>query len=363
MRGGTSKAIFFQEKDLPQNKAEWPEIFMKVMGTPDVKQIDGMGGAVSSTSKIAVISPSDQPNINVNYHFFQVDPAIANVEDTANCGNISSAVGPYAIEEGFVAAVAPETTVRIYNVNTKKIIEETVQVKDGQVQLEGSAKIDGVPGTAAPIQVLFVEPGGSKTGKLFPTGKKQEIIEMPDGSSLSATIIDCANPVIILRAQDLGIKGTELLELNNNKAAMAYIETARGIAAEKFGFVKTWQEAADKSTSIPKVCIISPPQDYINIEGVPVPSSAMDICTRAISVGSVHKAIPLTVAVAAGSAACIPGTVIHDMIRPESPRDIVRLGHPSGLIDIKAVVENDYVLKAGAIRTARRIMDGFVYVR
>jgi 2-methylaconitate cis-trans-isomerase PrpF len=362
MRGGTSKAVFFQEKDLPSDKAEWPEIFMKVMGTPDVKQIDGMGGGVSSTSKIAVISPPTHPDADINYSFFQVDIVIPNVDSNANCGNISSAVGMYAVDEGLVPAVEPETAVNIYNVNTGKIIEEHLPVKNGRAQTDGNTRIDGVPGLGAPIQVLFVDPGGSKTGSLFPTGKKREILEV-SGDTMQVTIIDCSNPVIIIPAMDLGITGAELTELNDNRPVMTRIEAARGLAAEKLGFVSDWRDAATQSTSIPKVCIISPPQNYTNMDGELISSSDMDVCARAISVGSLHKAIPLTVAVAAGSAARIPGTVIHDMVRPDPCSDIVRIGHSSGVIQIKAVVEGENVVKAGAVRTARRIMDGFVYIR
>jgi 2-methylaconitate cis-trans-isomerase PrpF len=362
MRGGTSKAIFFQEKDLPINKAEWPGIFMKVMGTPDIKQIDGMGGGVSSTSKIAVISRPTRSDADVDYNFFQVDIVIPNVDSSANCGNISSAVGAYVVDEGLIPAVEPETVVNIHNVNTGKIIEEHVPVKNGRAQVDGDTRIDGVPGSGAPIQVLFVDPGGSKTGSLFPTGKKREILEI-SGNTMQATIIDCSNPVLIITAQDLGITGTELTELNDNKSLMARIETARGLAAEKLGFVRNWRDASTQSTSIPKVCIISPPQDYMDMGGGLVSASTMDVCARAISVGCLHKAIPLTVAVAAGSAARIPGTLIHDVIRSDLASGIVRIGHSSGVIQIRAVVEGDRVLKAGAVRTARRIMDGFVYIR
>jgi 2-methylaconitate cis-trans-isomerase PrpF len=362
MRGGTSKAVFFQEKNLPADKNEWPEIFMKVMGTPDIKQIDGMGGGVSSTSKIAVISSSTQHGADVDYHFFQVDIVIPNVDNSANCGNISSAVGPYVVDEGLVAVTEPETVVNIHNVNTGKIIEEHVPVKDGHAQVDGNTTIDGVPGSGAPIQVLFIDPGGSKTGKLFPTGKKREILEI-SGNTMRATIIDCSNPVLIITARDLGISGAELTELNDNKAVMARIEAARGLAAEKLGFVSDRRDAATQSTSIPKVCIISPPQDYMNMGGELVSASTMDFCARAISVGCLHKAIPLTVAIAAGSASRIPGTLIHDMIQPKPDSDIVRIGHSSGVIQIRAVVEGDRVIKAGAVRTARRIMDGFVYIR
>ena len=174
MRGGTSKAVFFHEKDLPEDRSKWDEIFLKVMGTPDVKQIDGMGGTVSSTSKIAVISPSDREDVDVNYTFRQVDIVIPRVDGSANCGNISSAVGPFAIDEGLVPAVEPITVVRILNTNTNKIIEEHVRVKDGKAMVHGDEVIKGVPGTGSRIDMYFEDPAGSKTGKLFPTGQMKE---------------------------------------------------------------------------------------------------------------------------------------------------------------------------------------------
>ena len=179
MRGGTSKAVFFHKEDLPADESEWKDIFLKVMGTPDVKQIDGMGGTVSSTSKVAVISKSDRPGIDVDYHFFQVDIVIPRVDDSANCGNISSAVGPYAIDEGLVEPVEGITKVRVYNVNTNKVIEEHVRVQDGMACVNGDASIQGVPGTGSRIDMYFEDPAGAKTGKLFPTGLKKETIDVP----------------------------------------------------------------------------------------------------------------------------------------------------------------------------------------
>ena len=231
MRGGTSKAVFFHEKDLPEDKSKWDEIFMKVMGTPDVKQIDGMGGTVSSTSKIAVISPSDREDVDVNYTFRQVDIVIPRVDGSANCGNISSAVGPFAIDEGLVPAVEPITVVRILNTNTNKIIEEHVRVKDGKAMVHGDEVIKGVPGTGSRIDMYFEDPAGSKTGKLFPTGQKKEIFDVPGYGPAEVTVLDCSNPMVFIKASDLGIKGTELVELNQNKDVMEHIERFRGMAA------------------------------------------------------------------------------------------------------------------------------------
>ena len=363
MRGGTSKAVFFHEKDLPEDKSQWEEIFLKVMGTPDVKQIDGMGGTVSSTSKIAIISPSDREDVDVNYTFRQVDIVIPRVDGSANCGNISSAVGPFAIDEGLVPAVEPITVVRILNTNTNKIIEEHVRVQGGHAMVHGDEVIKGVPGTGSRIDMYFEDPAGSKTGKLFPTGQKKEIFDVPGYGPAEVTVLDCSNPMVFIKATDLGIKGTELVELNQNKDVMEHIERIRGMAAVKCGFVEKWEEARTKSTSAPKVSIISAPQDYVDMDGNQVKADDMDICVRAVSVGALHKAYPMTVAVGTGAAARIAGTIVSETAVNDKSADVVRLGHSSGITDVDIKMDGEKVLKGGVTRTARRIMDGYVYVR
>lgn len=363
MRGGTSKAVFFHEKDLPEDKSLWDEIFLKVMGTPDVKQIDGMGGTVSSTSKIAIIAPSDKPGVDVEYTFRQVDIVIPRVDGSANCGNISSAVGPFAIDEGLVPAVEPITVVRVLNTNTNKIIEEHVRVEDGHAMVHGDEVIQGVPGTGSRIDMYFEDPAGSKTGKLFPTGQKKEVFDVPGYGPAEVTVLDCSNPMVFIKASDLGIKGSELTELNQNKDVMEHIERIRGMAAVKCGFVENWEDARTKSTSAPKVSIVSAPQDYINMDRNEVKADTMDLCCRAISVGALHKAYPMTVAVGTGAAARIPGTIVNEIVKPAPDQDIIRLGHASGVTEVDVKMDGEKVIKGGVTRTARRIMDGWVYVR
>lgn len=363
MRGGTSKAVFFHEKDLPEDKSLWDDIFLKVMGTPDVKQIDGMGGTVSSTSKIAIIAPSNKPGVDVEYTFRQVDIVIPRVDGSANCGNISSAVGPFAIDEGLVPAVEPITVVRVLNTNTNKIIEEHVRVEDGHAMVHGDEVIQGVPGTGSRIDMYFEDPAGSKTGKLFPTGQKKEVFDVPGYGPAEVTVLDCSNPMVFIKASDLGIKGSELTELNQNKDVMEHIERIRGMAAVKCGFVENWEDARTKSTSAPKVSIVSTPQDYINMDGNEVKADTMDLCCRAISVGALHKAYPMTVAVGTGAAARIPGTIVNEIVKPAPDQDIIRLGHASGVTEVDVKMDGEKVIKGGVTRTARRIMDGWVYVR
>jgi len=363
MRGGTSKAIFFHEKDLPEDKSKWDELFLKVMGSPDVKQIDGMGGGVSSTSKIAIILPSNRPDVDVYYTFRQVDIVIPRVDGKANCGNISSAVGPFAIDEGLVKAVEPITVVRILNTNTNKIIEEHVMVKDGRAMVHGDEKIKGVPGTGSRIDMYFEDPAGAATGKLFPTGKRKEVFDVPGYGPIEVSLIDCSNTTVFVRAEDVGIKGTELTKLNENKDVMEHLERIRCIAAQKCGFVDHWEDARTNSTSLPKISIISQPQDYIDMDKNEIKAEDMDICVRAISVGALHKAYPITLSICTGAAAILEGTLVNEMIKPEGGKTVFRLGHASGVTPVDIKAEGDKILKGGVTRTARRIMEGYIYIK
>lgn len=363
MRGGTSKAVFFHEKDLPKDQSLWDDIFLKVMGTPDVKQIDGMGGTVSSTSKIAVIAPCDRPDADVLYSFRQVDIKIANVDKKANCGNISSAVGPFAVDEGLVPAVEPVTVVRVLNTNTNKIIEEHVRVENGHAMVHGDEAIRGVPGTGSRIDMYFLNPAGAATGKLFPTGNRKDTFDVPDYGSIEVSIVDCSNTIVFIRAEDLGIGGAELTELNQNEAVMEHIERIRCLAAKACGFVENWEDARTKSTSLPKVSLISPPQDYNDMDGNFIPADTMDLCVRAISVGALHKAYPITVTIGTGAGAFLEGTIVNEMAKPAKGQTALRLGHASGVTEVEIKKEGDNIIKGGVTRTARRIMDGYVYVR
>lgn len=363
MRGGTSKAIFFHERDLPEDKSLWDDIFLKVMGTPDVKQIDGMGGTVSSTSKIAVISPSDRSDVDVNYTFCQVDIVIPRVDGKANCGNISSAVGPFAIDEGLVPAVEPITVVRILNTNTNKIIEEHVRVENGRAMVHGDEQIKGVPGTGSRIDMFFEDPAGAGTGKLLPTGKKKEIFDVPGYGPIEVSVVDCSNTMVFIRAGDLGIKGIELTELNSNKDVMEHVERIRCLAAERCGFVENWEDARTHSTSLPKVSIISEPQNYVDMDKNEVKASQMDLCVRAISVGALHKAYPITASIGTGAAALMEGTIVNDLVKLNPGQTVIRLGHASGVTAVDIKMEGEKILKGGVTRTARRIMDGYVYIR
>ena len=362
MRGGTSKAVIFHRKDLPEDRSAWREIFLKTMGTPDVKQIDGMGGTVSSTSKIAVISPSERPDADVDYYFVQVGVDRADVSDNLNCGNISSAVGPFAIDEGLVSAAEPITTVRVYNENTKKIIEELVRVENGRAAVYGDTSIDGVPGTGAEIDLFFREPGGAATGRVFPTGRRREFFDIPDFGRYEVTVIDVSNLAVFVRAGDLGLKGTELGELNANAEKMELLERIRCMAAQKAGLVERWEDAREAFAASPKIGILSRPQDYVSMDGRQVKAEETDLCCRMISLGVMHKAYPMTYAIATAAAACMEGTLAEELAAPLRKQGSVRLGHASGVTEVKMVMKDGNVEKAGIVRTARRIMDGNIYI-
>ena len=363
MRGGTSKAVIFHRKDLPENRDEWKEIFLRTMGTPDPKQIDGMGGTVSSTSKIAVVSPSQREDADVDYYFVQVDIKNPNVSDNLNCGNISSAIGPFAIDEGLVKAVEPVTVVRIYNVNTQKIIEAHVRVEEGRAAVDGDARIKGVPGTGSPIDLYFEDPCGAATGKTFPTGKKKEVFDVPEYGPVEVSVVDISNAAVYVRAADVGMQGTELTEINSNDELLERLECIRGMAAEKMGLVDDWREARTRCTAAPKIGILSPPQDYTDLDGNLVRAEDMDLCCRMISVGTMHKAYPMSYAVGTGAAAMIEGTIVQEVAVPAHGEGQIILGHASGCTGVKVVMQGEKVEKAGILRTARRIMDGNLYLR
>ena len=236
-------------------------------------------------------------------------------------------------------------------------------MENGHAMVHGDEVIKGVPGTGSRIDMYFENPAGSRTGKLFPTGQKKEIFDVPGYGPAEVTVMDCSNPMVFIKASDLGIKGTELVELNQNKDVMEHIERIRGMAAVKCGFVENWEEARAKSTSAPKVSIVSAPQDYVDMDGNRVKAEDMDICVRAVSVGALHKAYPMTVAVGTGSAARIAGTIVSEIAVNDKGTDVVRLGHSSGITDVDIKMEGENVLKGGVTRTARRIMDGYVYIR
>lgn len=368
IRGGTSKGVYLMASDLPENPEVRDQVILSIFGTPDIRQINGLGGADPLTSKLAIIKPSTRQNADIDYTFAYVGIDSPHVDYSGNCGNISSGVGPFAIDEGLVPAVEPITKVRIYNTNTKKVIEAEVPVKDGKAVTEGDFKIDGAPGTGAKILLNFLDSGGAKTGKLIPTGNKKDEIVLKDGRHLTVTIIDAATPAVFAKASDLGFTGKELPEdFKRNPKMLDVMEEIRCIAAEMIGLAKSRDTATVETPAVPKVVIVSEPSEYKTINDQVMSPESIDLVARTKALAVLHKAFAVTGGICTATAALLEGTVVHDVIGKQAiETGNVRIGHPSGVLEfsIKLVKENEELKleKAAVARTARRIMDGFVYV-
>ena len=371
MRGGTSKGCLFHREDLPEDSKEWDEIFLQVMGNPDPKQMDGMGGTVSSNNKIVIIWKSALPNVDIEYLVGQVIVGKKQVDYKSNCGNMTAAVPAYAVEEGMVPIVEPVTTVRMLNKNTDKYINVTVPIdpRTHTFAQEGDCHITGIDGTAAELKVNFLDPAGAKTGKLLPTGKALDVLEI-DGRKIEATILDVSNPLVLVRAEDVGLQGTELpAQVDADKEASALLEKIRGAAAVKMGFARDLEDATAHSPAVPKVGFFTATVSYTDIAGNRVDAGQMDLCARVISVFKCHKACPLTAASSIAVAAFVQGSIIEKTLgRQPEGRQAIRLGHPSGVMtvypDLEVREEGNLDVKGVAVqRTARRIMDGTIYIR
>jgi 2-methylaconitate cis-trans-isomerase PrpF len=362
MRGGTSKGIFVMEEDLPQDPHLRDRIILAIFGSPDIRQIDGLGGADSLTSKLALIAPSKGPDRDVDYTFGAVGIDQPFVDYSANCGNISSAVGPYAIAQGLTRAEEPFTTVRIFNTNTRKMIHAKVPTKRGKVVSEGDYAIQGVPGTGAKIELSFMDPGGALTGKLLPTGNEVDEIVLETGEKLSVTIVDAGNPTAFVLAQDLGLRGTELPEfLEGAPEIKNKLETLRQKVGELSKILPT--------PSIPKIAFVAAPQDYKTVAGQTVRKDEVDILARVIAMGKLHKAFAITAGVPAAAAAVIPGSIIHRVTAGTGGDSMQRklvIGHPSGRMDVGVEAREEEgqirIVRCTIGRTARKIMEGRVYV-
>ena len=377
MRGGTSKGIFFKLDDLPA-AAQTPgaardRILLRVLGSPDPygKQIDGLGNASSSTSKAVILSKSAEPDHDVDYLFGQVSIDKPFVDWSGNCGNLTAAVGAFAISNGLVdAARIPSDglcTVRIWQANIRKTIIAHVQITGGQVQETGDFELDGVTFPAAEVQIEFLDPAddGEEGGAMFPTGNLVDELEVPGIGTFPATLINAGIPTIFLNAADIGYQGTELQEhINSDEQALAKFETIRAYGALKMGLIADIGEAAARQHT-PKVAFVAAPQDYVSSSGKPVAAADVDLLVRALSMGKLHHAMMGTAAVAIGTAAAIPGTLVN-LAAGGNEREAVRFGHPSGTLRVgaQAKLENGEwkVTKAIMSRSARVIMEGFVRV-
>ncbi|QOW45293.1 MULTISPECIES: 2-methylaconitate cis-trans isomerase PrpF [Acinetobacter] len=377
MRGGTSKGVFFKLDDLPERAQSAGEardqMLLRVIGSPDPygKQIDGMGGATSSTSKTVILSKSTQPEHDVDYLFGQVSIDKAFVDWSGNCGNLTAAVGSFAISNGLVSAERiPENgicTVRIWQVNIQKTIIAHVPITDGQVQETGDFELDGVTFPAAEVQIEFLDPAddGEDGGAMFPTGNVVDTLDVPEVGTFQATLINAGIPTIFLNAEDIGYQGTELQEaINGDAAALARFEKIRAYGALKMGLIQDVSEAANRQHT-PKVAFVSKPKAYTASSGKQVTEADTDLLVRALSMGKLHHAMMGTAAVAIGTAAAIPDTLVN-LAAGGGEREAVRFGHPSGTLRVgaQALLENGQwvVKKAIMSRSARVLMEGWVRI-
>jgi probable AcnD-accessory protein PrpF len=374
MRGGTSKGVFIMVDDLPtaaqQPGAARDALLLRVIGSPDPygKQTDGMGGATSSTSKVVLLSKSEQPDHDVDYLFGQVSIDKPVVDWSGNCGNLSAAVGPFAISNGLVDSsrvpINGIATVRIWQANIQKTIINKVPITDQRVQETGDFELDGVTFPAAEIEVEFVDPADGD-GAMFPTGHLVDELELPDVGIIKATLINAGIPTIFINAQDLGYNGTELQDdINNDTKALAMFETIRVYGAVAMGLVDTIEKASQRQHT-PKVAIVASPSDYVASSAKPISATDIDLNVRALSMGKLHHAMMGTAAVAIATAAAIPGTTVNQAAGG-GERQSVCFGHPSGMLRVGAQVSQINgtwsVNKAKMSRSARVLMEGLVRV-
>lgn len=377
MRGGTSKGIFFKLQDLPEAAQQAgpvrDQLLLRVLGSPDpyAKQIDGMGGATSSTSKTVILSKSQQAEHDVDYLFGQVSIDQPFIDWSGNCGNLTAAVGSFAISNGLVSAERiPNNglcTVRIWQVNIQKTIVAHVPMRNGQVQETGDFELDGVTFPAAEVQIEFLDPAddSDEGGSMFPTGNVVDTLDVPDIGCFQATLINAGIPTIFLNAEDLGYRGTELQDVINSDAqALARFEKIRAYAAKQMGLINDISEAVNRQHT-PKIAFVAPSQTYIASSGKSIHAQDTDLLVRALSMGKLHHAMMGTAAVAIGAAAAVPGTLVY-LAAGGVEREAVRFGHPSGTLRVgaQAVQEQGQwtVKKAVMSRSARVLMEGWVRV-
>ena len=366
IRGGTSKGVYLLASELPKDPAVRDRVILAIYGSPDPRQINGLGGADPLTSKVAIIARSARPDADVDYTFGYVGIDKAVVDYDGNCGNISQGVGPFAVDEGLVPVSEPITKVRIFNTNTKKVIEATVPVRDGKALTEGDFLVNGVPGTGAKIVLNFVNSGGSKTGKLLPTGNVVDKMELQDGRTIRVSLVDAANPAVFVQAAEIGFTGKELpKDTGANPKILEIMEEIRVKAA----LMMKIAPSPDKvGPAVPKVAFVAPPQEYVTSTGKTIHAADCDLLARTKALAVMHKAYAVTGGICVGAAALIEGTVVNEVVGPQAKTNgVVRVGHPSGVSDFVITVtkkpSGEFELtQSGVAGTSRRIMDGFVYV-
>jgi 2-methylaconitate isomerase len=367
MRGGTSKGLYFHEADLPEPGARRDRLLRRLMGSPDVLQIDGLGGSRPITSKVAIIRPSERADADVDYTFAQVDIAGTAVIYHGNCGNISSGVGPFAIDEGLVPATEPVTTVRIHNTNTNALLVADVPVRDGRARVTGDYAIAGVPGTGAEIRMNWRDTVGAKTGRLLPTGNVLDELELDSGARVRFTLCDAANPVLWVSGSDLGAGyDPTMTDPLTSPELAGVLREVRGRVGARLGMLADWRDIDGSTDAVRLLGVVSGPASYRSLNGTRVSSADMDLRVHVIFMDRLHESVPGTGSVSLAAASRVTGSVVH-AVTANLERDVLRIGHPSGVTqarvrasstDAEPYVEFEDL---GFSRTARRLADTRAY--
>ena len=368
MRGGTSKGVYILESDLPENREQWDSLLLRLMGSPDKKQIDGLGGAQSVTSKVAIVKRSRRPDADVDYTFAQVSVDKPLVSYKGNCGNISSGVGPFAIEKGLVETADDVTTVRIFNTNTEKIIAAEVQTPGGEVTYDGDFAIAGVPGNASPVKLKFVEPAGTLGQGLLPTGNAVDTLEIPDFGPVQVSIVDAANPLVFVKASDLGLRGDELpSELDSDPEKLDLLEKVRGMAAVKLGLIEDYTRSAWDTPGIPKMTFVAPARDYTAADGKAIGKESVDLLSRMMSMQKTHPSYAMTGAMCTAAAAVVPGSIVKQVLSEGADTQFIRIGHPAGIlecgVDYRENGNIPCIDDTFGFRTANLLLEGIARIR
>jgi len=367
-RGGTSRGLLFLEEHLPYPREVLAPIFLRAFGSPDLRQIDGIGGGTSLTSKALIVGPERTSDADVRMLFAQIGVAAPTVDWGGNCGNMTAAVGPFAIEAGLVPAVEPVTIVGIRSVNTGVLVRAHVPVRGGRVVTEGEYVIAGVAGTAARIDLEWLHPGGSTTGRVLPTGRPRDRFLLADGREVDVSIVDAGNPVVFCAASALGLTGTELPPtIESHPGVMRTLEDIRSIAAELLAIVPDRASATRISPGMPKVAFVAPCAMYRTTAGDTLAADTHDLQARLLSMQTAHRSYAGAGSISTAAAARISGTVVSECAsRAADDPDTVRIAHPAGVMDVRISMRGGgaepQVLSATVARTARRIMSGAVWV-
>ena len=369
MRGGTSKGLYFRNENLPVPGQRRDRLLQRLMGSPDVVQIDGLGGSRPITSKLAIVSNSQRADADVDYTFAQVSIDTNAVGYSGNCGNISSGVGPFAVDEGLVEVVEGNTRVRIFNTNTNTnaVIVSDVPVRNDKARVLGSFTIPGVPGGGAEIAMNWVGTVGAKTGKLLPTGNAIDKIKLEDQREVDVSIVDAANPLVFVHASDFGISGSELVdEVNANNALLSQVREVRGKAAVLIGMAKEWETIDETSPGLPMLALIAAPADYKTLSGEQALADRMDVRSRVIFINRLHESVPGTGSICLAAASCVKGSVL-ETASAKRKSGVLLIGTPSGITPARVEAHDtpDAPFVAfdvlGFSRTARRLMDSSAF--